>query len=79
MYNWIVSVLIKGILNWLKGLWDSFIQKQKHIEQGRKEVLDKIKEEDAKTNEAIEKLRNTDLTVDDALNELRDGYNNSRK
>lgn len=75
MSSWLITAIVKGVLSWLKSLWDSFIQKQKHIEQGRKEVLEAIKEEDEKVNEAIEKLRNTNLTVDDALDELRDGYN----
>lgn len=71
-----MSVLIKGFLNWLKSLWESFIQKQKHIEQGRKEVLDEIEKQTEKFKDEVKKSgeTNADLTVDDIADRLRERY-----
>jgi hypothetical protein len=72
-----MSVLIKGFLNWLKGLWESFIQKQKHIDQGRKEVLDEIEKQTEEFKNEAKKTgkTNTDLTVDDITRRLRERFN----
>lgn len=70
MSSWLIQAIVKGVLNWLKSLWDSFIQKQKHIEQGRQEVLEKLAEKERITDAELQKLRDADTSFDDAISEL---------
>lgn len=72
MSSWLVSAVVKGILTWLKALWDAFIKKQQHIEQGRQEVRDEINRETEKLKNEFETIDNTASSFDDSLGRLRD-------
>jgi hypothetical protein len=72
MGSWFVSALFKAFLEWLASLWVRFIQKQKHIEQGREEVREEIRKETEKIKHEWETIDRTDLSIDDALSRLRD-------
>lgn len=73
-----ISAIVKAILQWIKSLVDSWIEKQKNIEQGRQEVLDKLKQNDKEADEALRKIGNSSLTDDELARELRDGYDKLR-
>ena len=71
----LANAVIKAVLEWLTGLWDRFIQKQKNIEQGRQEVKQAIEKKEQEVDKELQKLRDTDTSFDDAINELRNRSN----
>ena len=75
----LVSAIVKAVLQWLKSLVDSWIEKQKAVEQGRQEVLKKLEDKEREQDNALKELGNTRPTDDDFANELRDGYNHFEK
>lgn len=74
----LVSAIVKAVLQWLKSLVDSWIEKQQAVEKGRQEVLDKLKEKEKEQDLALKELGSTNPTDADFANELRDGYNRSK-
>lgn len=69
--NWILTIVVKAVLEWLTSLLVRLREKQANIEQGRQEVkaaLDKAMKE---AKDEVEKLRNSSPDFDTAIDELR--------
>lgn len=79
--NWLVTVAIKAVLEWLTSLLVRLKEKEQQKEEGRQEVLkdiDRVNDNAEKALHDLGKARAT-LTDDDFARELRDGYNASKK
>jgi hypothetical protein len=72
MWNIVLTAFFKALLGWLWSLWERFIQKEKHIEQGREEVREQIRKETESIKNEWQTIDRTDLSIDDALSRLRD-------
>lgn len=82
MLNWLASVGIKAVLEWLLSLLIRFKEKLEHIEQGRQEVKDAIEKKEKEIDKAIEEANKTsantsfDAAIDELLRSAPD-YNGS--
>ena len=78
--NWILTILVKAVLEWLTSLLTRLIEKQKLIEQGRKEVIKAIEDKNKEADEELKKVGKAaaNSTDDELADELRDGYNRQR-
>lgn len=78
--NWILTILVKAVLEWLTSLLTRLIERQKLIEQGRKEVIKAIEDKNKEADEELKKVGKAaaNSTDDELADELRDGYNRQR-
>lgn len=78
--NWILTVVVKAVLEWLTSLLVRLRQKHEHIEQGRQEAAAQIAEAEKKAQDELNKLikARANITDDDIARELRDGYNSNK-
>ena len=75
-----ISAFVKAILQWIKSLVDSWIEKQKTLEEGRQQVIKAIEEKNKKADEELKKVGKAaaNSTDDELAAELRDGYSRQR-
>jgi len=78
--NWLATIVVKAVLEWLTSLLTRLIERQKLIEQGRQEVIKSIEDKNKEADEELKKVGKAaaNSTDDELADELRDGYNRQR-
>ena len=78
--NWLATIVVKAVLEWLTSLLTRLIERQKLIEQGRQEVIKSIEDKNKEADEELKKVGKAaaNSTDDELADELRDGYNRKR-
>lgn len=69
--NWILTIVVKAVLEWLTSLLVRLREKQEHIEQGRQEVKAAADKAIKEADEEVQKLRDSRPDFDAAIDELR--------
>jgi hypothetical protein len=72
MGSWVVTAIVKAVLEWLTSLWVRLQQKYQNIEQGREEVREQVRKETEKVENEWKNIDRTDISVDTAINRLRE-------
>lgn len=71
MWNWIATVAIKAVLEWLTSLLIRWKEKLEHVEQGRQEVKDALDKKNTEADKELEVITNTNTSFDASIDELR--------
>lgn len=68
--NWLVTVAIKAVLEWLLSLLVRLRELEQKKQEGRQEVIDDLAKRETEVDKALEELRNTSITDDAGRDEL---------